>query len=127
MTRGIRTPMPLISGIPILTNTIRLVGLVKGLKVEEVDAPAQHAADAALPVGDGVVGAGDGGAVVGAAVSGPARLPVPEFRRLGRAGDALDVHEGLHHVVEVGGGCVGDVLRLPVGEAVDETFVGKEC
>ena len=28
--------------------------------------------------------------------------------------------EGLHDVVEVGGGCVGNLLGLPVGESVDE-------
>jgi len=31
------------------------------------------------------------------------------------------VVEGLHDVVEVGGGCVADFLSLPVGEGVDET------
>lgn len=116
--------MALIGGGAILADAVGLVGLVKGLKVEEVDAPVEHAADGALPVGDGVGGAGGGGAVAGAAVGGPARLAVPELGRLGRAGHGLDVVEGLHDVVEVGGCCVGDLLGLPVGEGVDEAKGG---
>jgi hypothetical protein len=114
------TPVPLIRRRAILPNAVWLVWLIKGLKVEQVDTPVEHATDAALPVGDGVVRAGNGGAVAGAAISGPAGLAVPEFRGGGRAGDGLDVVEGLHDVVEVGGGCVGDFLGLPVGEGVDE-------
>jgi hypothetical protein len=114
------TPVPLIRRRAILPNAVWLVWLIKSLKVEQVDAPVEHAADAALPVGDGVVRAGNGGAVAGAAIGGPAGLTVPEFGGGGRAGDGLDVVEGLHDVVEVGGGCVGDFLGLPVGEGVDE-------
>lgn len=116
--------MALIGRLAVLTDAVGLVWLVKGLEVEDVDAPGQQAADGAVPVCDGVVGAGDGGAVVGAAVGRPARLAVPELGGCGRAGDGLDVLEGLHHVVEVGGGCVADFLRLPVGEAVDEAAGG---
>jgi hypothetical protein len=125
--RGKRTPMPLIGGRAILTDTIRLIGLIKSLEVEEVDAPIEHAADAALPVGDGVGGAGDGGAVAGAAVGGPTRLAVPELGRGSGAGDGLDVVEGLHDVVEVGGGGIADFLGLPVGEGVDEAGEKRGC
>ena len=124
MIRRVSAPMPLIRSCAVLTDAIWLVWLVKGLEVEDVDAPGQHAADGFLPVGDGVVGAGDGGAVVGTAVGGPAGLAVPEFRGGGRAGDALDALEGLHHVVEVGGGCVADFLGLPIGKGVDEAGGG---
>lgn len=124
MISSISTPVPLVRRRAILSNAVRLVGLVKDLEVEDVDAPGQHATDAALPVFDSVLGAGDGGAVVGAASGGPTSLAVPELGRLGRAGDGLDVAEGLHDVVEVGGGCVFDGLGLPVGEGVDEAVEG---
>lgn len=116
--------MPLISRRAILPHAVWLVWLIKGLKVEQVDTPVQHAADSALPVGDCVVRGRDGGAVVGATVGGPAGLTVPEFGDGDGAADRLDVVEGLHDVVEVSGGCVADFLGLPVGEGVDETGRG---
>ncbi len=115
------TPVPLIGRCAVLSNAVGLVRLIKGLEIEDVDAPVEDTAHGALPVGDGVVGAGGGGAVARAAVGGPAGFAIPEFGRGGGAGDALDALKGLHHVVEVGGGCVADLLGLPVGEGVDQT------
>lgn len=93
--------------------------LIKCLKVEDVAAPLQHAADSGLPVGDGVLGACDGGSVVGPVVGWPAGLAIPEHRGGSRAGDRLDVFVCLLDVVEVGGGSVADFLALPVRECVD--------
>jgi hypothetical protein len=104
----------------ILSNAVWLVRLVQSLKVEQIDAPVEHAANATLPVGHGVIRAGDGGAVAGASVGGPAGFAVPEFGGGGRAGDGLDVVECLHNIVEIGGGRIANFLGLPVGERIDE-------
>jgi hypothetical protein len=112
--------MSLISSRAVLSDAVWLAWLIKGLEVEDVDAPIEEAAHRALPVGDRIVGAGDGDSVAGASVGRPAGLAVPEFGRGGRAGNALDALEGLHNVIKVGGRCVADFLGLPVGEGVDE-------
>ncbi len=118
--RRVRTPMLFVSSRAILSNAVGLVWLIEGLEVEHIDAPVKHTADTALPVGDGVVGARGSGTVAGAAVGGPPRLTVPKLGCFGRAGDRLDVIKGLHHVVEVRGSRVGNLLGLPVGEGVDK-------
>lgn len=62
------TPVLLVHGLAVVTDGVGLPGLVVSLEVEQVDAPGEHAADAGLPEGLGVVGAGLGGIVVGATV-----------------------------------------------------------
>lgn len=76
----VSAPVLLIGRRAVLSNAVWLVWLIKGLKVEQVDIPGQHAADTFLPVGDRIIGACDGGAVVGTTVGGPAGLAVPELR-----------------------------------------------
>lgn len=66
--RSAETPVLLVHGLAVVTGAVGLPGLVVGLEVEQIDAPGEHAADAGLPEGLGVVGAGLGGFVVGATV-----------------------------------------------------------
>ena len=69
---GERTPLLLALGLTVVTNRICLVGLVKCLEPEQVDAPVEQAADSGLPVCLHVVVAGFGGAGVAATCAWPA-------------------------------------------------------
>ena len=118
--------MLLILGLTVITHGSRLPGLIKGLKVEDVDAPSQHAAHAL-----GIVLGSPGGARLGhpirrPAIRRPPGLTVPDLDRGRRARELLDAVDGLGQVVEVDvvrtGGLV-DGLVLPVRERVDEQDV----
>ena len=111
--------MRLVRGLAIITDRRRLPRLVKRLEEEDVEAPAQRTADGALKVRGRVLGAGNGSAVVGAPVRGPAGLAVPHLDA-GGAGGGLDLGKGLPEVVEVGVRRVGEFLGLPVREGVGE-------
>jgi hypothetical protein len=63
-------PVLLVRRSSILANGIRFAWLVKRLKVEDVDAPVEHATYALIPELRGIRGVGYGGAVVRAAVWG---------------------------------------------------------
>lgn len=65
---GEQTPVLLVHGLAVVTNTSRLPGLIEGLEVEQVDAPGEHAADTGLPELLGVVGTGQGSLVVGTTI-----------------------------------------------------------
>lgn len=55
-------------------------------------------------------------------VGWPSSLPVPKLDGGGGASFVLNVAICLLKVIKVGGTCIGDVLRLPVAERVDEPF-----
>lgn len=65
---GEKTPVLLILSLTIVTNAVRLPGLIKGLEVEEIHVPRQHAADTVLPEGLRIIGAGLGSFVVGTTI-----------------------------------------------------------
>lgn len=61
-------PVRLVLRLAVVANALGLPRLVKGLEVEDVHAPLEHAAHALLVEGLGVLGAGDRRAVVAATV-----------------------------------------------------------
>jgi hypothetical protein len=63
-----QTPVLLVHGLAVVTNTGGLPGLIEGLEVEQVDAPGEHAADTSFPELLGVVGTGLGSLVVGTTI-----------------------------------------------------------
>ena len=60
--------MFLVLELAVVTLGVGLPGLVKGLEVEDIDAPGEHGADGILVVFFGEFGAGLGSAVVGSAI-----------------------------------------------------------
>lgn len=65
---GAKTPVLLVHGLAIVTDTVGLPRLIVGFEVEQVHVPGEHAADGGLPVGLGVGGTSLGGVVVGTAI-----------------------------------------------------------
>lgn len=51
-------------------------------------------------------------------VSGPPCLSVPDLNRVDRSREILDVTNGLHKIIKVGGGRVADGLGLPVCKGI---------
>lgn len=60
--------MLLILSLTVVTNAIRLPGLIKGLKVEQIHVPRQHTADTVLPESLRIIGAGNGSLIVGTTI-----------------------------------------------------------
>lgn len=118
------TPGGLVDRGSRVADTVRLPRLVKGLEVEDVDAPVTDRADRFLPVRLGLLETTVRLAVVGTICSGPTSLSVPELDRVVRAGKTLDVGVGAGHVFVVGPGGVVHLLALPEGEGVDKADGG---
>lgn len=138
-----QSPVSLVLHLPIVTLTHRLPRLVKGLKVEDIHTPVQHAADTLLPVSLSVAGASLGITVVLGTIyyasqycqsvlelmmvvmshtSRPASLAVGKADVLSVVtSDLLDVVQGRRHVVKVGVVGLVDGVTLPVCETVGET------
>lgn len=112
--------MVLVSRQTVITDAGWLPWLIESLKVEGIDVPLEDSTDSRMEVGVCVGSARNCRLVVGTTGRGPASLAVPQLRCGRRAGYALDVLEGLHHVVEVLGSGVADFLSLPEAERVDE-------
>lgn len=134
--------MLLAGHLAIVADGVGLVRLVKGLEPEEVDAPVEQATDGRLPVCLHVAVARLCGTGVATSCAGPASLcgiasvllllllvssvdalltAVHEMDLVQAASHRLHVAQRLCHVVKVRLGRVGDVLVLPVGEAVSQT------
>lgn len=54
-------------------------------------------------------------------VSGPPCLSVPDLNRVDRSREFLDVTNGLHKIIKVGGSRVADVLALPVCKGIHKS------
>ena len=89
-----RTPMFLVLRRAVVSHGIGLPALVEGLKVEDVDAPCEHAADALSVVLGSPSGAGLCDAVGCATIRGPAGLAVPDLDGVG-PGEILNMADGL--------------------------------
>lgn len=64
--RGHSTPVRLVLSLAIVTDARRLLRLVEGLEVEDIEAPVEHAAHTLRPVRCGICGTCNGVLVVGA-------------------------------------------------------------
>lgn len=135
--------MSFVHRLAVVASAVGFPGLVKGLEVENINAPVEHRADSVLVVLLSVVGACLSLTVVGSAICSvistrsnletrlnkiqgeytgrPARLAVTKSDLLSIVtSDLFDTGLGLSHVIEVGGGGVGDILVLPVGKPVGQ-------
>ncbi len=133
------TPVPLVSTGSGITTGRWLPSLIESLEVEDIKAPVECSADALLVERLCVVGAGFGRSVVVATcsklsaylssmytkrirtVSGPPGLSVPDLNRVDRSREFLDVTNGLHKIIKVGGSRVVNILALPVCKGVHKS------
>lgn len=60
--------MLLVHGLAVVTNAVGLPGLIKGLEVEQINTPGEHATHTGLPEGLGVSGTSLGSLIIRAAV-----------------------------------------------------------
>lgn len=138
-----QAPVRLVLHLAIITLAVGLPGLIEGLEVEDINTPVEHAADSALVVLLGVLGAGLSRAVVSATIyypvsfafqkvsfcqmsltRGPASFTSGELNLIRLvAGDLLDVVQGLEHIIEIGVGGIVELLALPVREAIGEAII----
>ena len=146
---GAQTPVLLIHGLAIVTDAVGLPGLIKGLKVEEIDTPGEHAADTRLPERLRILGASLGGLIVRTTIyqypsvsklggdlkqpekewqptCGPASFTVDDSDLVGVVtSNLLNVLHRTRHVIKVGLVGLIDHSTLPVGECVGQ-HVGNE-
>ena len=117
--------------------------LIESLKVEQINAPVEHAADPRAPILCSVLGAGDRRTFVVTAVSGPASFynqvsygisfmkqdsrhtTVHEVDAIDTATDVLNMLQRSSHIVEVCPCRITDLLKLPVCKTVAKTVTSS--
>lgn len=120
------SPVSLVRTKAIISYTLWLPWLIKGLEVEGVVSPCQHAANAFAIKLLGIGCAADCLLEDDICFGWPTCLAGPHLDVVVTS-DRLDVLEGLHYVVEISVRGIGDGTTLPEAECVDKSVYVSNC